>query len=248
MGAVGGRNEGRGGDGEAAERGLARGFGALVVLGVVLIGAAVFGLLYTAFATLTGVLLFGWLLLIGGAAGLAHAVLARNANYFWLGASVAALNIAAGAVMIVRPDAAAEGLTLFAALLFLSAGTFRLVGGLAVRGPQFGWTLLLGVLDVIIGLLALAQWPSDSLYTLGLLFSLSLLFDGLGLVSIGVGARRVIGMLGDARREAEPSPLPEPLPEATAEVDAAAQAQTRTPPDAPEVEKAAVDVEKPSSP
>ncbi|MFJ8042326.1 HdeD family acid-resistance protein [Kitasatospora sp. NPDC096147] len=238
MGAV----SGRGGDGEAAERGLARGFGALVVLGVVLVGAAVFGLLYTGFATLTSVLLFGWLLLIGGVAGLAHAVLARAANFFWLGASVGALNIAAGAVMIVRPDAAAEGLTLFAALLFLSAGAFRLVGGLAVRGPQFGWTLLLGVLDLIIGLLALAGWPSDSLYTLGLLFSLSLLFDGLALVSIGVGARRVIGMLGEARREAAPAPAPEPAPEPEPERAGVEEVPGEPPAGVP------VDVEKPSSP
>ncbi|MDH6124716.1 uncharacterized membrane protein HdeD (DUF308 family) [Kitasatospora sp. GP82] len=53
-----------------AERGLLRRFGLLVVLGVVLVGAAVFGLLYNAFATLASVLLFGWLLLIGGGSGL----------------------------------------------------------------------------------------------------------------------------------------------------------------------------------
>ena len=117
------------------ERRLRRGFGVLALLGVVLVGAAVFGLLYTAFATLTSVLLFGWLLLIGGAVGLVHAVLARDGNFFWLGTAVAALNIAAGAVMVVRSEAAAEGLTLFAALLFLSAGAFRLVGGVVVRGP-----------------------------------------------------------------------------------------------------------------
>ncbi|MDH6136198.1 uncharacterized membrane protein HdeD (DUF308 family) [Kitasatospora sp. MAA4] len=183
----------------APERRLRRGFGVLALLGVVLVGAAVFGLLYTAFATLTSVLLFGWLLLIGGSVGLAHAVLARDGNFFWLGTSVAALNIAAGAVMVVRPEAAAEGLTLFAALLFLSAGAFRLVGGVVVRGPQLGWTLLLGALDLVIGILVLGNWPSSSRYTLGLYFSLSLLFDGLALIGTGVAARRVIGMVGEAR-------------------------------------------------
>ena len=55
---------------------------------------------------------------------------------------VAALNIAAGVVVIRRPEAAAEALAMFAALLFLTAGLFRLVGGLVVRGPQLGWTLV----------------------------------------------------------------------------------------------------------
>lgn len=184
------------------ERGLARRFGVLAALGVVLVAAAVFGLLYTAFATLTGVLVFGWLLLIGGAVGLVHSVVGRAGNYFWLGAAVAALNIAAGVVMLVRPDAAADGLALFAALLFLSAGTYRLVGGLAVRGQQFGWTLTLGVLDLVLGILVLGHWPSSSRYTLGLFFSLSLLFDGLALVGFGIGGRRVIGMVDEARRAA----------------------------------------------
>lgn len=211
--------DGRDGTATVPEAGLRRGFGALAVLGVVLVGAAVFGLLYTAFATLTSVLLFGWLLLIGGAVGLVHAVLGRKGNFFWLGAAVAALNIAAGLVMIARPDEAAEALTLFAALLFLSAGAFRLVGGVVVRGPQFGWTLALGALDLVIGVLVLKEWPSSSRYALGVFFSLALLFDGLALVSIGVGGRRVIGMVDDARRAAEPEPgtQPEPQPGAAAE-------------------------------
>ena len=49
-------------------------------------------------ATLTSMLLFGWLLLIGGAVGLLHAIQARGSNFFWLGVVVAALNIAAGVV------------------------------------------------------------------------------------------------------------------------------------------------------
>ena len=45
----------------------------------------------------------------------------------------------------------------------------------------------------------LGNWPSSSRYTLGLYFSLSLLFDGLALIGTGVAARRVIGMVGEAR-------------------------------------------------
>ncbi|GAA4961522.1 hypothetical protein GCM10023238_30930 [Streptomyces heliomycini] len=57
---------------------------------------------------------------------------------------VAALNIAAGVVVLKTPEASAEALAMFAALLFLTGGLFRLVGSLVVRGPQFGWTLVQG--------------------------------------------------------------------------------------------------------
>ncbi|MGI5459708.1 HdeD family acid-resistance protein [Streptomyces sp. CA-249302] len=101
---------------------LSRGFGWLAALGVVLVLAGLVGLVYTGVATLTSMLLFGWLLLIGGAVGLLHAIQARGTNFFWLGVVVAALNIAAGVVVLRRPEAAAEALTMFAALLFDGLG------------------------------------------------------------------------------------------------------------------------------
>ncbi|MGW1617227.1 HdeD family acid-resistance protein [Streptomyces sp. NPDC002285] len=189
--------------GEAAK--LQRGFGLLAALGVLLVVGGVIGLLYTAFATLTSMLLFGWLLLIGGVVGLLHAVQARGTNFFWLGVVVAALNIAAGVVVIRRPEAAAEALAMFAALLFLTGGLFRLVGSLVVRGPQFGWTLLQGAFDLFLGILVLSTWPS-SRYVIGTLFSLVLLFDGLGLIATGYGGRRIVGMVTekDAAKPVQP--------------------------------------------
>ncbi|MFG3205692.1 HdeD family acid-resistance protein [Streptomyces sp. NPDC048192] len=174
---------------------LNRGFGLLAVLGAVLVLGGLVGLLYTAVATLTSMLLFGWLLLVGGIVGLLHAVQARGTSFFWLGAVVAALNIAAGVVVIHLPHATAAALTMFAALLFLSAGLFRLAGGLVVRGPQLGWTLLLGAFDLLLGILVLGSWPSSSQYVIGTFFSLALLFDGLGLVATGYGGRRVVGLV-----------------------------------------------------
>ncbi|MFD5268458.1 HdeD family acid-resistance protein [Streptomyces sp. NPDC058335] len=194
-------------EGEAAK--LRRGFGWLAVLGVILVVAGLVGLVYTGVATLTSMLLFGWLLLIGGVVGLLHAVQARGTSFFWLGVIVAALNIAAGVVIISKPDEAAAALTMFAALLFLTGGLFRLVGSMVVRGSQFGWTLLLGVFDLLLGILVLIDWPSSSQYVIGCFLSLALLFDGLGLVATGFGGRRIVGlvserMAGDAGAGGEP--------------------------------------------
>ncbi|MGW5862750.1 HdeD family acid-resistance protein [Streptomyces sp. NPDC055239] len=186
---------------------LHRSLGLLALLGAVLAVAGLVGLVYTGFATLTSMLLFGWLLLIGGLVGLLHAVQSRGTNFFWLGVVVAALNLAAGVVIIRRPDVAAEALTMFAALLFLTGGVFRLVGSLVVRGPQFGWTLVQGAFGLLLGILVLANWPSSSQYVIGCFFSLALLFDGLGLLAAGLGGRRIVSMVAeapDSGRGAEP--------------------------------------------
>ncbi|MGW1799937.1 HdeD family acid-resistance protein [Streptomyces sp. NPDC001984] len=176
-----------------------RRFELFTVLGVTLAPAGLVGLVWTGVATLTSMLLFGRLLLIGGIVGLLHAIQARGTNTFWLRVIVAALNIEAGVVIMRRPEATAVALTMFAALLFLAGGLFRLVGGLVVRGPQFGWTLLLGVFHLLLGILVLASWPSSSQHVIGGFFSLALLFDGLGLIAAGFGGRRVVGMVAEDR-------------------------------------------------
>ncbi|MFB7916872.1 HdeD family acid-resistance protein [Streptomyces sp. NPDC056061] len=189
-------------------RRLSRSFGRLAVLGTLLVVAGLVGLVYTGVATLTSMLLFGWLLLVGGVVGLLHAIESRGSNFFWLAVVVAALNIAAGVVVIHHPHGTAEALTMFAALLFLTGGLFRLVGSVVVRGPQFGWTLLQGAFGLLLGLLVLFDWPHSSLYVLGLFFSLALLFDGLGLIAIGVGGRRIVSLVSDRTMTGPTGELP----------------------------------------
>ncbi|MFG2997808.1 HdeD family acid-resistance protein [Streptomyces sp. NPDC048340] len=176
---------------------VSRSFGVLALLGVLLVIAGLVGLVYTGVATLTSMFLFGWLLLAGGVVGLLQAVQSRKSNYFWLAVIVAAINIAAGFVILRRPEASAEALTMFAALLFLTGGVFRLAGGLVVRGANFGLTLVQGAFGILLGLLILSNWPGSSLYVIGTFFSLALLFDGLSLVALGMGARRILGLVRD---------------------------------------------------
>ncbi|MFE1871290.1 HdeD family acid-resistance protein [Streptomyces sp. NPDC059496] len=174
---------------------LNRSFALMTALGVLLALAGLVGLVYTAVATLTSMFLFGWLLLIGGVVGLLQAVQWRRSNYFWLAVVVAAINLAAGFVILRRPEASAEALTMFAALLFLTGGVFRLVGALVVRGANFGLAVVQGAFGILLGFLILSNWPGNSLYVIGTFFSLALLFDGLSLVAMGMGSRRILGLV-----------------------------------------------------
>ncbi|WP_051774385.1 HdeD family acid-resistance protein [Streptomyces sp. NRRL S-237] len=174
---------------------LNRSFALMTALGVILVLAGLVGLVYTGLATLTSMFLFGWLLLVGGVVGLLQAVQARGSNYFWLAVVVAAINLAAGFVILRRPEASAEALTMFAALLFLTAGVFRLVGALVVRGAHLGLAVVQGAFGILLGVLILSNWPGDSLYVIGTFFSLALLFDGLSLVAMGMGSRRILGLV-----------------------------------------------------
>ncbi|MFI6938249.1 HdeD family acid-resistance protein [Streptomyces sp. NPDC050418] len=189
---------------------MSRSLGLMAALGGVLVLGGLVGLVYVGVATLTSMLLFGWLLLIGGLVGLVHALQMRGSNFFWLGVVVAALNIAAGVVVIRHPQGTAEALTMFAALLFLTGGVFRLVGSVVVRGPQFGLTLVQGAFGILLGVLILAEWPGSSLYVIGCFFSLALLFDGLGLVAMGIGGRRIVRAVSGVEDSEGPKPPESP--------------------------------------
>ncbi|MFI8391533.1 HdeD family acid-resistance protein [Streptomyces sp. NPDC085540] len=182
---------------------LNRSFALMTALGALLALAGLVGLVYTAVATLTSMFLFGWLLLIGGVVGLLQAVQWRRSNYFWLAVVVAAINLAAGFVILRRPEASAEALTMFAALLFLTGGVFRLVGALVVRGANFGLAVVQGAFGILLGFLILSNWPGNSLYVIGTFFSLALLFDGLSLVAMGMGSRRILGLVREDGAPAE---------------------------------------------
>ncbi|NGO74849.1 HdeD family acid-resistance protein [Streptomyces sp. YC504] len=187
-----------------------RSLGLMTALGAILVLGGLVGLVYTGVATLTSMILFGWLLLIGGLVGLVQALQMRGSNFFWLGVVVAALNIAAGVVVIRHPDGTAEALTMFAALLFLTGGVFRLVGSVVVRGPQFGLTLVQGAFGLLIGVLILAEWPGSSLYVIGCFFSLALLFDGLGLIAMGIAGRRIVSLVSGVEDSEAPKPPESP--------------------------------------
>ncbi|MCY0930644.1 DUF308 domain-containing protein [Streptomyces sp. H27-H1] len=176
---------------------VSRSFALMALLGALLVVAGLVGLVYTGVATLTTMFLFGWLLLAGGVVGLLQAIQSRKSNYFWLAVIVAAINMAAGFVILRRPEASAEALTMFAALLFLTGGVFRLAGAVVVRGAHLGLTLVQGAFGILLGLLILSNWPSSSLYVIGAFFSLALLFDGLSLIAVGMGARRILGLVRD---------------------------------------------------
>ncbi|WP_199546108.1 HdeD family acid-resistance protein [Streptomyces sp. N35] len=187
-----------------------RSLGLMTALGAILVLGGLVGLVYTGVATLTSMILFGWLLLIGGLVGLVQSLQMRGSNFFWLGVVVAALNIAAGVVVIRHPDGTAEALTMFAALLFLTGGVFRLVGSVVVRGPQFGLTLVQGAFGLLIGVLILAEWPGSSLYVIGCFFSLALLFDGLGLIAMGIAGRRIVSLVSGVEDSEAPKPPESP--------------------------------------
>jgi len=105
---------------------------ALVVLGTIALGASVA-------TTIVSVLLFGWLLIIGGVLEGVHASWReRGWGGFFIDLLTGVLYVVVGFMMVASPAATALTLTLLIALFLMFGGIFRIVVALILRFPHWG--------------------------------------------------------------------------------------------------------------
>jgi uncharacterized membrane protein HdeD (DUF308 family) len=150
----------------------------LFVLGLVSFIAGFVAISATYFATMASVMVFGILLLVAGVTEVVHAVTVRHWKGFGLHLLAAGLYLFTGLFILEAPVRAAEVLTLLLAACFLVGGVLRSIFAIALRFPAWGWVLLNGVVDLVLGGIILSGWPESSLWVLGLLLGIDLVFHG----------------------------------------------------------------------
>ena len=157
-----------------------------LVLGILVIVAGMIAIALPFLATLTSVLIFGFLLLAGGFVEIVNAFLAHSWRGFFLHLLAGLLHIVVGLLMIDRPLLAAEVLTLILAVAFLVGGTVRIIIALVDRFPDWGWVLLNGIITLLLGIMIWKQWPESSIWVIGLFVGIDLIFSGWTWVTLGL--------------------------------------------------------------
>ena len=124
------------------------------------------------------VMIMGAVLIISGVIMVVGAFWAGTWSAFFLQLFVGILYVMAGMVIRDVPLESVAILTLFIAAAFIVIGIFRIVVSLTERFPQWGWSLLNGIVTMVAGLIIYDAFPSSSLWVIGLLVGLELLFNG----------------------------------------------------------------------
>lgn len=168
---------------------------AMVILGVLsMMAPLVTGV---AVAVLVGVLLT--------AAGIARSVLAFKAGSFGKGVLsflIGGLTVLCGLVMLGRPLFGLTSLTLVLVAYFLADGFAEIVFAFRAR-PAKGWvwTLVGGIVSVLLAVLIWRQWPVSGTWAIGLLVGIKLLFAGWAVVALGAATGSVAGDAESAAAE-----------------------------------------------
>jgi uncharacterized membrane protein HdeD (DUF308 family) len=133
-------------------------------------------------ATFATVLVFGWILVFSGIIGLVHAFRTRTWQGFLLSLLGALFRGVAGYLLIRYPLAGAASLTLVLASFLIVVGLFRAIGAGMLKFPRWGWSVVSGIVSLILGILLLAQMPVSSIWFIGFAIGVDLIFDGASLI------------------------------------------------------------------
>ena len=144
-------------------------------------------------ASVTITYLVGILLLIGAVAFVAEAISRGSTGHRIWSALLAVLYVFAGVWLIINPVSGTITLTWILAIFFLLIGVLRLIAGIASRGkvPNAGWTIVNGVLSIVIAVLVIGDLPSSAAWAIGLLVGIQLLFDGFALIATAMAGKQL---------------------------------------------------------
>jgi uncharacterized membrane protein HdeD (DUF308 family) len=155
---------------------------ALVVLGLIALGALWVASLATAVA-------IGALLLVSGVAEALGAFWCRGWSGFLLHLLSGVLSIVVGGLFLRAPLDAVLALTLLLACLLMVGGIFKIVAALTYRFAAWGWPLVSGVIDLILGVMIWQELPASALWVIGLFVGISLVFRGFNWIGLGLALR-----------------------------------------------------------
>lgn len=165
-----------------------------LLLGILLAVCGSIALIFPAVTVITSfavVVVLGVMLMIAGVATIVAAFWAGRWSGLLVQLLIGILYLVAGLTMADAPGPSAAILTLFLASLFIVAGAFRTAAALVIRFPHWGWTLLNGVITLLLGIVIYRHFPEAALWVIGVLVGVDLVFQGWSWIMLATAIRQL---------------------------------------------------------
>lgn len=173
-------------------RGASAMWGAPFLLGILTALAGLVLLGATFFTSVITIYFVGMMLVIGGVLEIIAAVRSRSegTGTFWSFMLGGVLTTVVGILTVMYPGAGLASLTLLIAGYFFASGLFHVITSVMDRYAQWGWDLAYGLISLVLGLSVMAQWPRSSVWLVGTLVGVAVLFRGISMMSGSLMLRR----------------------------------------------------------
>lgn len=156
--------------------------------------------LFNPFAgTLAATLVAAWVFMIGG---VFQIVAGFNVSGGWNKAAlflIGILGIVVGWFLISNPLEGVLSLTIAVGVMILISGVVKLFSAKDVKGTStYGWVIVSAIASLLLGVLIFAGYPNSSVYMLGILLGVELVFDGVGMIGFSSAAKKVENVVSAA--------------------------------------------------
>lgn len=149
------------------------------MLGTISLGAVVIASLATAVA-------IGCLMLFGGAAETVGAFFTHRWSGFFFHVLSGILSLVVGFLFLRAPVDALLVLTMLLACLLMVSGIFKIVAASSYRFSAWGWPLVGGIIDLILGIMICVQWPTSAFWMIGMFLGINLMFRRFNWIGLGM--------------------------------------------------------------
>jgi len=155
------------------------------VSGIIFVILGALGIIFPAVMTLTTLLFVTYLMLL---AGIAAAIMTWKSNpRDWAGWLKSFTLVVVSLLMLFYPMEGAATLGLLLAVYFLTDAFAGFGLAFSLRPQKIWWLWLINAItSLALGVIFLVGWPFSSVWMVGLLVGVSLLFDGIALLSGGL--------------------------------------------------------------
>jgi uncharacterized membrane protein HdeD (DUF308 family) len=136
-------------------------------------------------------MLYGWLMIFGGAFETVHAFMRRKWSGFFLSLLSGLLSLVVGFLLVAHPAEGGIALTLLIALFLMFGGLFRIIVSIATPLHHRLWVGIHGVVALLLGISIWRSWPLSGFWVIGLFVGIEMIFNGITLVMLGLTARKL---------------------------------------------------------
>jgi uncharacterized membrane protein HdeD (DUF308 family) len=162
-------------------------------LSVLMILAGVLAIVIPPAAGITVTIFIGWLLVFSGVAHFVFGWHTRRAGGFAWELLLSVLYALAGVYLLFNPVAGLASLTLALAIYLFAEGVLEFVLSFRLRPMHgSGWLLFDGIITLILAVMIWKTWPSSTVWVIGTLVGISMLFSGVSRLVLSLAARRVV--------------------------------------------------------
>jgi len=122
--------------------------------------------------------------------GITEIALSKTWQQRWVPVAFGSLAIAAGLATVVWPEVTLKVLAVLIGISFLLRGIVRVVGALMTKQAYWGLVAIVGAIEALLGIAAIA-WPKATILVLAVLLGINLLISGIAQVAFAQQVKKL---------------------------------------------------------